>query len=491
VGPCVCRAGCAPLVLRASTPQRVSRSRRLRKQLFNESNGLRKCITVWVASHAEWFVGHDSLMTPHDEWTPRTAGQVFLTPSAYADEDRFYSACRYLRSNAPLHWVESPQDPLAETAPAVVDAYPFWAVTRHSDIMTIETQPDRFVNAPRPTLGEKAADDRRVAQGDMLRTLIHMDAPDHKVYRALTDKWFHPSALKQLEPRMAALARRTVDDMMSRGASCDFARDVAVHYPLSVILSILGLPDEDYPRMLRLTQELFGAADEDLARGRSMEDLLEVIADFFAYFGALTAARRAQPTDDLASVIANATIDGRPLGDMETISYYVIIATAGHDTTSSSIAGGLLALLQHPDQLALLREDPSLLSSAVEEMIRWTTPVKHFMRTATQDTEVGGTLIKEGQSVLLSYPSGNRDEAVFDHPDRFDITRSPNKHLAFGFGVHFCLGAQLARMEARALFAELLSRLDSIELAGDPAWMQTLFVGGLKRLPVQYSLRPH
>jgi cytochrome P450 len=323
-----------------------------------------------------------------------------------------------------------------------------------------------------------------------LRTLIHMDAPDHKVYRALTDKWFHPASLKKLDQRIAELARRTVDDMMSKGNRCDFARDVAVNYPLSVILSILGLPDDDYPRMLKLTQELFGAADDDLARGKTMEDLLEVIADFFRYFGELTAQRRLRPTDDLASVIANATIDGRELGDMETISYYVIIATAGHDTTSSSIAGGLHALLAHPDQLQLLRDDPSLMASAVEEMIRWTTPVKHFMRTAVEDCEVGGQKIAAGESLLLSYPSGNRDESVFDHADRFDITRSPNKHLAFGFGVHFCLGAQLARMEARALFAELLPRLVSIESDGEPAWMRTLFVGGLKRFPVRYELTP-
>ncbi len=410
------------------------------------------------------------------------AGQIFVTPEAYADEDRFYAACAVLRADDPVHLVECE------------DFYPFWVVTRHADVIAVETQPELFINAPRPTLGIKAADDRRVEQGDMLRTLIHMDAPDHKVYRGLTDKWFHPASLKRLETQMAVLARRTVDSMMehgrANGGQCDFVRDVSVHYPLSVILSILGLPDEDFPRMLSLTQELFGAADDDLARGKDMAALLEVIADFFAYFSQLTAARRANPTDDLASVIANATIDGKQLGDMETISYYVIIATAGHDTTSSSIAGGLHALLTHPDQLALLRNDPSLMASAVEEMIRWSTPVKHFMRTATADTVVGEQMIRKGESLLLSYPSANRDEAVFDHADRFDITRSPNKHLAFGFGVHFCLGAQLARMEARALFAELLPRLVSVEIAGEPQWMKTLFVGGLKRLPLTFELRP-
>ncbi len=409
------------------------------------------------------------------------AGQVFVTPEAYANEDLFYWACRVLRAESPVHLVESEE------------FYPFWVLTRHADVMAVETQPELFVNALRPTLSIRSADDRRVEQGDMLRTLIHMDAPDHKVYRGLTDKWFHPASLKRLEATMADLAKVTIDRMAAysreHDGHVDFVRDVAAHYPLTVILSILGLPDEDFPRMLRLTQELFGASDDDLARGTSMEDLLEVIADFFRYFGELTAARRANPTDDLASVIANATIDGRPLGDMETISYYVIIATAGHDTTSSSIAGGLHALLTNPDQLQLLRNDPSLMASAVEEMIRWSTPVKHFMRTATADTVVGAQTIKKGESLLLSYPSANRDESVFDHADRFDITRSPNKHLAFGFGVHFCLGAQLARMEGRALFNELLPRLVSAELSGEPKWMKTLFVGGLKTLPLKCEVR--
>jgi cytochrome P450 len=214
-----------------------------------------------------------------------------------------------------------------------------------------------------------------------------------------------------------------------------------------------------------------------------------VVRDFFAYFTELTRQRREEPRDDLTSVIANALIDGQPLTDIQTISYYVIAATAGHDTTSASMAGGLLALIENPDQLELLRQSPELLSTAVDEIIRWVTPVKHFMRTATEDAEVGGTLIKAGHSVLLSYPSANRDESVFSLPDKFDISRSPNKHLAFGFGVHYCLGALLARMELRALLAELIPRLDHVELAGQPALTKTLFVGGLKRLPIKYSVR--
>jgi cytochrome P450 len=226
-----------------------------------------------------------------------------------------------------------------------------------------------------------------------------------------------------------------------------------------------------------------------MARGEDqMAALLEVISDFFAYFGALTESRRANPTDDLASIIANATVDGQPLGPMETISYYVIVATAGHDTTSSAMAGGLQALIENPEQLRRLQDDPSLIPTAVDEIIRWVTPVKHFMRTCVEPYEVRGHRFEPGDWLLLSYPSANRDEELFVDPFRFDVGRAPNKHLAFGFGVHFCLGAMLARMELKAMLTELLPRLRSIELAGDPQLMKTLFVGGLKRLPIRYDV---
>ena len=215
---------------------------------------------------------------------------------------------------------------------------------------------------------------------------------------------------------------------------------------------------------------------------------MAVIQDFFVYFTALTDARKSEPTGDLASVIANATIDDVPIGIMEQISYYVIVATAGHDTTSSAMAGGVQALVERPDQLARLQADPSLIPTAVDEIIRWVTPVKHFMRNCTTEYTVRGHTFQKGDAVLLSYPSANRDEEVFDDPFRFDVGRTPNKHLAFGFGVHYCLGAMLARMEIKALLTELLPRLRSIELAGEPAEMQTLFVGGLKRLPIAYEV---
>lgn len=405
------------------------------------------------------------------------AGRIFITPGAYADDRQWHEAAALLRRESPVHLVADNDF-----------CYPFYAITKHPDVLEIETRNDIFLNAPRPVLGEKAADDRRRERGDVFRTLIHMDEPDHRAYRAMTAQWFQPSSLRKLEGRMAELAKRYVDRMVDLGGSCDFIQDVAVHYPLYVILSILGLPESDHPRMLKLTQELFGAADEEMRRGETTEDFMAVIADYFRYFGELTASRRANPTDDLASVIANATLDGRAVGEMETIGYYAIIATAGHDTTSATIGGGLHALIERPDQLDRLRADLSLLPGAVDEMIRWVSPVKHFMRTATEDYTLRGTTICAGESVLLSYAAANRDEEVFTDSMQFDVGRTANRQLAFGFGVHYCLGAMLARMEIKALFNELLPRLRSIELDGEAKYMSTLFVGGPKRLPVRYEL---
>jgi cytochrome P450 len=415
-------------------------------------------------------------MTTTSDLTIETAGQVFTDPSAYADETRFHAATTLLRRQSPVHWVDGG------------DTYrPFWALTRHADVMEVERDNARFLSAPRPLLAPIAAEQLAIEKGEVLRTLIHMDEPDHKAYRQVAATWFQPNSLKRLEDRMNELAVRFVDRMIELGDHCDFVRDVAVHYPLYVILSLLGLPESDFERMLQLTQQLFGGDDPELQRSTDLEEQFTVLLDFFNYFTALTQSRRDHPTEDLASALANAKINGEYLPDMDLASYYVIIATAGHDTTSSTIAGGLLALLQHPDELARLKADPGLLTTAVDEMIRWVTPVKEFMRTATEDAVVGGTKIAAGDSLYLAYLSANRDEDVFDEPFRFDAGRTPNKHLAFGFGPHFCLGAQLARLETRALFAELLSRVDEISLAGSPTSSATVFVGGLKTLPISYS----
>jgi cytochrome P450 len=358
--------------------------------------------------------------------------------------------------------------------------------------MAIERDNELFISEPRPLLTTAEGDDMAKAQLDAgmgLRTLIHMDDPHHRKVRAIGADWFRPKAMRDLKVRVDELAKRYVDKMRDVGPECDFVTEIAVNFPLYVIMSLLGLPESDFGRMHTLTQEMFGGDDEEYKRGATPEEQLEVLLDFFTYFSQLTASRREQPTADLASAIANGRVDGQPLSDVDTASYYVIVASAGHDTTKDAISGGLHALIQNPGELSRLRDDPDLMPTAVEEMIRWSTPVKEFMRTATADTTVRGIDIAKGESVYLAYVSGNRDEEVFDEPFRFDVGRDPNKHVAFGYGVHFCLGAALARMEMTSLFTELVARLDSIELAGPPELSATTFVGGLKHLPIRYSLR--
>jgi cytochrome P450 len=403
------------------------------------------------------------------------AAKVLADPQAYTDESKLHAALAHLRANAPVSRVEVP------------DYRPFWAITKHADIMDIERNNTSFTNWPRPVLTTIEGDELQAAAG--VRTLIHLDDPQHRIVRAIGADWFRPKAMRALKLRVDELARKYVDKMLTVGPECDFVQEVAVNYPLYVIMSLLGIPESDFSRMLKLTQELFGSDDSEFKRGSSNEDQLPALLDMFGYFNGVTASRREHPTEDLASAIANARIDGEPLSDIETVSYYLIVATAGHDTTSATISGGLQALAENPDQRHRLRDHPDLMPLATEEMIRWTTPVKEFMRTAAEDTEVRGVPIAAGESLLLSYVSGNRDEEVFADPFRFDVGRDPNKHLAFGYGVHFCLGAALARMEVSSFFSELMPRLESIELTGDPEHVATTFVGGLKHLPVRYSLR--
>jgi cytochrome P450 len=402
------------------------------------------------------------------------AAKVLADPQAYADETKLHAALTHLRANAPVSWVEVP------------NYRPFWAITKHADVLDIERNNALFTNWPRPVLTTAEGDELQAAAG--VRTLIHLDDPQHRVVRAIGADWFRPKAMRALKVRVDELAKNYVDKMMAVGPECDFVQEVAVNYPLYVIMSLLGIPESDFPRMLKLTQELFGSDDSEFKRGSSNEDQLPALLDMFGYFNGVTASRREHPTEDLASAIANARIDGEPLSDIETVSYYLIVATAGHDTTSATISGGLHGLIENPDQLRRLRGDLDLMPLATEEMIRWATPVKEFMRTASDDTTVRGVPIAAGDSLLLSYVSANRDEEVFADPFRFDVGRDPNKHLAFGYGVHFCLGAALARMEVSSFFAELLPRLKSIELTGDPESVATTFVGGLKHLPIRYSL---
>ncbi len=401
-----------------------------------------------------------------------------VKPTTFADADYFYRLTAHMRTHDPVPYIES------ETHKS------FWIATKHADIVEIEKQNDKFLNTNLSVLQSDVVEQASREAGILLRTLINMDGSEHLKFRDLTKDWFMPTNLKTVEARVRELAKQAVDRMLDQSGELDFVSDVAVWYPLHVIMMILGVPESDEARMLKLTQELFGADDPDMRRQvPTAEERIETITDFFQYFTAMTEDRRQNPGTDVATVIANAQIDGEPIGYIEAISYYVIIATAGHDTTSSSIAGGLLALLQNPGEFAKVRDNPHLLPLAIDEIIRWVTPVKHFLRFATEDYVLRGRSIKEGQPVMMLYPSGNRDEEVFDDPEQFKVDRRPNRHLAFGYGVHHCLGNILARMEIRYFYEELFRRVKSIELAGEPRLVQSIFVSGLKTLPVRVKAK--
>ena len=405
--------------------------------------------------------------------------EIITDPTTYGDEHLYHEVFARLRRDDPVHWCETP------------NYRPFWAVTRHADIMRVELDTANFMNEPRQflvTKSDEAMLEAQTGSGTFARNLVAMDDPDHRAYRALTTAWFGQKAVRSLEAEIATLARDTVDRLAAKGGRCDFAADIAAWFPLRTIMIVLGVPREDEPLMLSLSQKIFGNTDKETGGGDGMASMLEAFNAFNTYFSAVTADRRQNPRNDVATILATATIDGQPIGEAERNAYYLIVAAAGHDTTSSAISGGLLGLLRNPGEMARLRADPALISKAVDEFIRWSTPVKHFFRTARQDCEVGGKAIRAGDSLMMCYPSANRDEAEFADPFAFRVDRFPNRHLAFGYGPHLCLGQHLAKLEMRLLFAELLARVDDIALAGDPAWVEASFVSGLKRLPITYRM---
>jgi cytochrome P450 len=419
---------------------------------------------------------------------PAGVAETLVDPRCYADA-RIHDAYTWLRNN----------NPLGVAAAKGFD--PFWVVTKHADILAISKLNDVFHNGDRQATLTDQESDRRVraitgGSPHLIKSLVQMDAPEHPKYRALAQPWFLQGNLKKLEGRIRTIARATVDRMAAMGGRCDFVNDVALRYPLHVIMEILGVPEEDEPRMLRLTQELFGPQDPDTARaqptdidpGEYAKALTAVVDDFEAYFAKISEERKAHPRDDFATVIATAKINGEPLPRLEQMGYYMIIATAGHDTTSSSTAGAIWQFCDRPDQLAKVKEDSSLIPTMIEESVRWMTPVKHFMRSATRDTELRGRKISAGDWLMLCYASGNRDEEVFEQPFVFQVDRKPNKQLAFGYGGHVCLGQHLARMEMRILFEELLPRLKSVEHDGEAMMSQAFFVNGPKKLPIRYEM---
>ena len=420
---------------------------------------------------------------------PESVAREVIAPESYAEWDGLLDTFDRLREEAPVAKVVAEDDVFE----------PFWLITRYDDVMRISKDNKAFLNNPKPVVfatREATAFSRAATGSNMLvDSLVVFDAPIHPKYRKLTQDWFMPRNLKLIEGEIRGLADKLVNAMIEAGPEIDFVKSVAAPMPLHVIMQILGIPEEDEPRMLMLTQQMFGGQDADLS-GSGMKDMtpeqvLQLVSgavkNFEDYFAGIAAERRANPTDDVASVIANATVDGEPLPDRDMAGYYIIMAAAGHDTTSATMSGAMLALARDPEQFAKVKADRELLPGLVEEAIRWTTAVQHFMRTAAEDCEIGGQQIKTGDWMMLNYVAANHDPAQFDNPRDFDASRSPNRHMAFGAGAHQCLGLHLARLQIRILFEALLDKLDGVELAGEHARSSSTFVGGLKTLPIRIT----
>lgn len=410
---------------------------------------------------------------------PDHLARAVADPKSYADMDALHRTFAEIRRDHPFARAELP------------DYSPFWVASKFDDIQAVARQNEVFLSGL-GALTPKAM--LSVASDQGFRSVVAMNAPDHAKYRLLTQGWLAPKNIRKLEADMRVLARGYVDRMAAAGGEIDFVQQIAVHYPLLVVMAILGVPADDEPMMLRLTQEYFGNADEDQARGAAktpeqiQAGLGATVAEVSQYFRKITEARRRQPADDLASVIANSRIDGELMPEADSLGYYITIAFAGHDTTSSSVAGGMWALAERPDQLAKVKANPALIPALVEESIRWTTPVQQFTRIAARDAEVRGQIVRKGEQVALCFPSGNRDEEIYPDPFEFRVDRDPIRHVAFGYGAHQCLGLHLARMEMAIFWEELLLRLKSVELAGIPKRTITNFVGGPKTLPIRFEM---
>jgi cytochrome P450 len=432
-----------------------------------------------------------AMATTVERIVPEEIGRAVIDPEAYAAWDPLLDQFDTLRAaNMQVAKVIASDD-IHE---------PFWLVTGFDEVMAASKDNATFLNHPKSAVFTLRSTDALVraitgSSPHLVQSLVQMDAPMHPKLRRLTQEWFMPKNLRGLEDTIRKIAVATVDRLLAAGGEGDFTKLVSSPYPLHVVMQILGVPEEDEQRMLVLTQQMFGGQDEELnqsgIKNLPPEMITQIVAgavkDFEAYFSALAAKRRQNPSNDLATVIANGMIDGAPLDDRDTAGYYIIAASAGHDTTSASTAGAMLALAGDPGQFARVKADRSLLAGIVEEAIRWTTPVQHFMRTAACDTELGGQAIAAGDWLMLNYVAANHDPAQFPDPRRFDAAREGNRHLAFGAGAHQCLGLHLARLEMRILFEVLLDRLAAVELADEPARAKSTFVGGLKRLPLRWT----
>jgi cholest-4-en-3-one 26-monooxygenase len=398
-----------------------------------------------------------------------------MSPEHYERNGYPHAEWAHLRRHAPVFWYERPRWD------------PFWVVTKHADIVWLSKHPKMLLNAPR--LAVFPNDVPPPPEGES-RHLLNMDPPDHAKYRQVASKRFTPRAVLGWEPKVREITRSVIDAAAQR-EEIDFVKDVSAPITIAVIALMLGVPERDWPLLFRWTNEVIAPEDPEFQReGDTRKTVDGARLEVFAYFNELAEQRRRQPNDDIVSEVANGAVDGRALPPVELLSYLFLLVVAGNETTRNAMTGGMLALIEHPGEWKRLQDDASLITPAIEEIVRWTTPVIQFCRTATEDFALRGQQIRAGQSLCLFYPSANRDEDIFPDGDVFRIDRQPNDHIGFGRGEHVCLGAHLARLEIRAVFEELRTRLVRAELAGPVDRVRSSFVGGIKRAPLRWEVAP-
>jgi cholest-4-en-3-one 26-monooxygenase len=399
-----------------------------------------------------------------------------ISPHRYAAEGYPHAAWRALRRDAPLQYFDMGERP------------GFYAVVRRADIVWLSKQPERFQNGQRLAVFADSPPPEVTGGAPLVRHLLNMDPPEHGVFRSVASSWFTPRAIARRRFEVERITDELIETMRGR-EEIDFVTDFAAPLTLSVLADMLGVPREDWKRMFEWTNQVAGSSDPEYQIRDTAQETMEVARDeMFAYFMTLVEKRRGEPRDDMLSVLANAEIDGQPIPNFELLSYLMLLVVAGNETTRNAASGGLRALIENQDQLARLSEDPSLAGGAVEETVRWTSPVNQFCRTPVEDFEMHGTTVRAGESLCLFYASANRDEEMFEDPDSFKIDRRPNPHVGFGIGEHFCLGANLARLEIRVIYERLLPRFRTLSLAGPFERMHSSLLGGMKRMPIRYTL---
>jgi cholest-4-en-3-one 26-monooxygenase len=399
-----------------------------------------------------------------------------INPDLYVQRGYPHEEWALLRKEAPVFRYQRPS------------VEPFWAITKHADVVAVSRQPELFRSTQMLFVSQ---DEPGAPLPDeaILRQLLNMNPPEHGEFRRVVNQRFTPRSVQQLKNQIERITTEVLDDLVGR-EECDFVTEVSAKLPLAVIAEMFGIPRADWAMMFRLSNAMIGPADPEYGGNESIKENLErARLEFFQYFNQLCEDRRKTPRDDLASALANGSVNGEALPPFELLSYFALLIIAGNETTRNATTGGLHALISHPDQWERLKRDPSLASTATEEIVRWTSPVIQFTRIATADTALHGQQLHEGDVLALFYPSAARDEDIFEQPSTFDIGRYPNPHISFGIGEHFCLGANLARLELQVMFRQLAQRMESVELAGPTQRMRSSFVGGIKHMPIRYRMR--